>query len=79
MPGTDLEMKLLKTLPFAAEKMSVAQRLPNLLVCQLGLQITVSTCCPGGLLPVAASLPRYASVVQFFGYTSLWQVLDFPG
>ena len=26
MTGTDLEMKLLKTLPFAAEKMSVAQR-----------------------------------------------------
>ena len=33
MTTTDLEMKLLKTLPFAAEKMSVAQRLPNLLVC----------------------------------------------
>ena len=26
MTGTDLEMKLLKTLPFAAEKMSAAQR-----------------------------------------------------
>ena len=26
MTSTDLEMKLLKTLPFAAEKMSVAQR-----------------------------------------------------
>ena len=72
-------MKLLKALPFAAKKMSVAHKLPNLLVCQLGLQINVSTCCPGGLLPVAASLPGYASVVQFFGYTSLGQVLDFPG
>ena len=48
MTATDLDMKLLKTLPFAAEKLSVAQRLPNLLVCQLGLQIRVSTCCLGG-------------------------------
>ena len=79
MTTTDLEMKLLKTLPFAAEKLPVAQRLPNLLVCQLGLQISVSSCCPGGLLPEAASLPGYASAVQFFGYTSLWQVLDFQG
>ena len=31
--GTDLEMKLLKNLPFAAEKISVAHKLPNLLVC----------------------------------------------
>ena len=50
MTSTDLEMKLLKTLPFAAEKMSVAQRLPNLLACQLSLQIRVSTCCLVGFL-----------------------------